>query len=204
MLRTARIIRGAGVAIAALVTLSACSTATDWLQGRSAANTQQPVVLGAPEAEVYLQELADLAAGDPAKQAEIFADANAAATLTPGPTTELRLALVLATPGHPESDAERAQSMLREVLARPELLTGAEIDLARIYLNGIERLVVASAEARRLREASSRAARTEEQAIAQRLATVEAENRRLRQELQEAAEKLDAITSIERSIREQE
>ena len=60
------------------------------------------------------------------------------------------------------------------------------------------------AEARRLRASSSRAARTEEQAITQRLASVEAENRQLRRELQEAETKLEAITSIERSIREQD
>ena len=65
-------------------------------------------------------------------------------------------------------------------------------------------VVVARTEARRLRESSSRAARTEEQAINQRLANVEAENRRLRDELEKAEQKLEAITSIERSIREQE
>ena len=192
------------LAITATIALSACTTASDWLQGRGDPTSDEPVILGAPEADVYLKELADLSAGDPARQAEIFADADAAAMLTPGPSTELRLALVLATPGHPESDPERAQSMLREVLVQTPLLTSAEVALATIYLNNIERLIVANNEARRLRESSSRAARTQEQAVAQRLATVEAENRRLRDELAEAAQKLEAITTIERSIREQE
>ena len=192
------------LAITATIALSACTTASDWLQGRGDPKADEPVILGAPEADVYLKELADLSAGDPARQAEIFADADAAAMLTPGPSTELRLALVLATPGHPESDPERAQSMLREVLVQTPLLTSAEVALATIYLNNIERLIVANNEARRLRESSSRAARTQEQAVAQRLATVEAENRRLRDELAEAAQKLEAITTIERSIREQE
>jgi hypothetical protein len=39
--------------------------------------------------------------------------------------------------------------------------------------------------------------------VEQRLARVEAENRELRQSLAEAEQKLEAITSIERSIREQ-
>ena len=124
--------------------------------------------------------------------------------MTPGPNTQLRLALVLATPGHAESNPERAQSMLREVLTQTLLLTPAEIALATIHLNNVERMIVANAEARRLRTSSSRAARTEEQAIGQRLATVEAENRQLRRELEEAEDKLEAITTIERSIREQE
>ena len=40
---------------------------------------------------------------------------------------------------------------------------------------------------------------TEEQAINQRIATVESENRRLRRELVEAEDKLQAISNIERS-----
>ena len=51
---------------------------------------------------------------------------------------------------------------------------------------------------------TSRAAQTREDAVNQRIATVEDENRRLKRELQDAQDKLDAITSIERSIREQE
>jgi hypothetical protein len=94
--------------------------------------------------------------------------------------------------------------MLREVLTQDQLLTPAELSLAKIHLNNVERLIVANNEARRLRESSSRAARTEEQALSQRLSSVEAENRRLRGELEEAEQKLEAITTIERSIREQE
>ena len=193
--------------LVAVSMLSGCATASkagDWLKGRRTANADDPVILGAPDANVYLQELQDLAAGDPAMQAEIYADAAAAAQLTPGPNTNLRLALVLATPGHPETDPVQAESMLREVLVQTELLTSAEIALATIHLNSVERLIVTTAEARRLRESTSRAARTEEQAISQRLASVEAENRQLQRELEDAEQKLEAITSIERSIREQE
>ncbi len=185
-------------------TIVGCTQATDWLKGRRTAKADDAIILGAPEAEVYLKELHDLAVGDPATQAEIFADSDAAATLTPGPNTLLRLALVLATPGHPESNPEKAQSLLRELLAQTALLTPAEISLATIHLNNVERFIVANAEARHLRTSSSRAARTEEQAISQRLSSVEAENRQLRRDLEEAEDKLDAITSIERSIREQE
>ena len=146
----------------------------------------------------------DLAAGDPATQAEIYADAHSGATLTPGPQTNLRYALVLATPGHSEADPELAQSMLREILTQIELMTQAEIALATIHLASVERLIVLNSETRRLRASTSRAAQTQQAAAAQRLADVEAENRRLRRELDDAQEKLDAITSIERSIREQE
>ena len=94
--------------------------------------------------------------------------------------------------------------MLREILTQTPLMTQAEVALATIHLKAVEERMVLESEARRLRANSSRAQRTQEQAINQRLATVEAENRRLREELSDAEQKLEAITSIERSIREQE
>jgi hypothetical protein len=184
--------------------LSSCGQTTDWIKGRVSSASTDPEILGAPEIEVYIAELGRIASGDPAAQAEIFADAAAAAQLTPSPSTNLRLGLVLSIPGHPESDPEQAQSVLREVLAQTILLTPAEISLAVIHLNNVERQIVANSEARRLRASSSRTAQTQQQAASQRLATVEAENRQLRSDLEEAEQKLEAITSIERSIREQE
>ena len=194
------------LAMTALVAalLSACGGTTDWIKGRVTSSSEDVDLVGAPEIDAYISELSRIASGDPAAQAEIFADATAAAQLTPSPSTNLRLGLVLSIPGHPESNPEQAQSILREVLAQTILLTPAEISLAVIHLNNVERQIVANSEARRLRASSSRAAQTQEQAASQRLATVEAENRQLRRDLDEAEEKLEAITSIERSIREQE
>ena len=194
----------AAILVAAL--LSGCAQTRDWLDDfrnpdSSPAGTE---ILGAPEADAYLADLAAIASGDPARQAEIFEDSRAAAQLTPNPSTNLRYALVLAAPGHPESDSAQAQSMLREILAQTPLMTQAEVALATIHLKAVEERMVLESEARRLRANSSRAQRTQEQAINQRLATVEAENRRLREELSDAEQKLEAITSIERSIREQE
>lgn len=188
------------------VVLTGCSQTKGWLnsvRGGSPTSDEQ-VILGAPSADDYLKELRDLSSGDPALQAEIFADSRAAAQLTPNPSTTLRYALVLATPGHPETDPQQAQNLLRESLTQTELMTQAEISLATIFLKSTEELMVLSSEARRLRASTDRTQRTEEAAINQRLATVEADNRRLRHELEDAEDKLDAITSIERSIRQQD
>ncbi|MGB5628601.1 MAG: hypothetical protein WBM57_04485 [Woeseiaceae bacterium] len=93
---------------------------------------------------------------------------------------------------------------MNAALEQTELMTSAEIALATIALNSVNNAIVATSQAALLQESTSRAARSEEQAISQRLATAEAENERLRRELEEAEQKLDAITSIERSIREQD
>jgi hypothetical protein len=189
---------------AALV--SGCAQTKSFFSGmsRSDTSTGDAGILGAPEIDYYLDELSLLSSGDPAAQAEIYADAQSGSRLTPGPQTNLRYALVLGTPGHPESDAAQAASMLREVLAAPELLTETEIALASIALRSAEHLAVVEAEVQRLRASVSRANQARDTATSQRLATLEAENARLAQQLRDAEEKLEAITTIERSIREQD
>ena len=189
-----------GVLFAAL--LGGCETTRNWLQGKPA-EAPDNVILGAPETNAYIDELFKLTSGDPATQAEIFADAQAAAQLTPDPSTKLRYALVLATPGHAGSNEQEAQSLFRELLSRTELMTSGEIALANIHLREVEARLVLGAETRRLRSENLRNASSEEAAVAQRIASIEAENRQLRRSLQEAEDKLEAITSIELSIREQ-
>ena len=202
MRKQLRTIRARPIALATLLIamLAGCADTQAWLSkhfGGSSSKASRLYV--APETDDYLDELYRLADGDPATQAEIFADAAAAADLMPGPSTNLRFALVLATPMHAEADPERAQSLLRELLAQTPLLTPAEVSLATIHLKAVEERIVLTAEARQLR-----ASETEEAAVNRRLDTVEAENRRLRDDLKDAEDKLEAITSIERSIREQE
>ena len=190
-----------------IVTLLGGCTQTKSLvssMGRPSTPSDDAVILGAPDAEHYLSELYELSSGDSKLQAEIFADARSGATLTPGPQTKLRYALALATPGHPGFNPELAQSVLRDVLTQQAILTPAETTLATIHLNSMQQLNALSSDARRAIASSSLAATTEEAAILQRLATAESENQRLRSELADAEEKLDAITSIERSIREQD
>ena len=198
--KTKRII---AAAIVAIMFLSGCEATTNWLKGRRTADPSEDVLLVSEDASSYLTELQQLASGDPATQAEIYADAESTATLTPSTSTRLRYALVMATPGHAGTNASEAQSILRELLSRPEMMTVSETALATIFLNNIETQIVLDAEARRLRAANSRAASTEEAAVAQRMARIEAENRQLREALTDAESKLEAITSIERSIREQ-
>lgn len=186
--------------------LSACAQTKHVMasMGRSSEPTDDAVVLGAPDAEQYLIELQQFSNGNPRTQQETFEDAQAEATLTPGPQTNLRYAMILATPGHAGFNPEIAQNLLRDVLTQSSILTPAEISLATIHLKSVERQIALSSEARRAIASSSRAATSEEAANRQRVAAMEAENQRLRNELADAEEKLDAITSIERSIREQD
>jgi len=187
-----------------VTTVSGCAQTKSWWSGLKEPASTDQIILGAPAADVYLNELYRLSTGDPATQAEIYADAKSASTLTPGPSANLRFALVLATPSHAGTDPQLAQRLLRQLLAQTELLTQVEISLATVYLRTADELIILGSESRRLRASSPRAVQIEDPATSKRLVTVEAENRRLRRDLKEAQEKLDAITSIERSIRDQE
>jgi hypothetical protein len=189
--------------VAAALILSGCEATSNWLKGRKTAEASDIVGIDGERASPYLVELEQLSSGDLATQAEIVADAESAATLTPGTSTRLRYALVMASPGHAGTDPAAAQGILRDLLTQPELMTATEVALARIFLNNIETQIVLNTEARRLRAENTRAATTEEAAVAQRMARIEAENRQLREQLSDAESKLEAITSIERSMREQ-
>jgi hypothetical protein len=198
--------RSTAIMIAVLCVTAGCESTSSWLNGFT--NKQDEVIiLGAPGAGSYLSDMYELAGSDRATQAEILADVEAAATLAPGTMTNLRLALVLATPGHPGTNAVKAQGMLRELLAQPDLMTPGEIALATIHLQEVEQRLMLDAETQRLRAENTRSATTEEAAadaaIARRMANLEAENRRLRQSLTDAESKLDALSAIERSLREQ-
>ena len=184
--------------------LAGCAQFDDWLRGREADPAGEDAVMLTPEGQTYVDELRDLATGDPYTQVEIHADAESAATLTPSPGTRLRYALVMATPGHAAHDPEAAASLLRDLLAQTQMMTPNEVALATVFLRNVDEQLVLAAEVRRLRSANATAMSAEDRARIRRIADVEAENERLRRELADVEQKLEAITSIERSVRAQD
>jgi hypothetical protein len=150
----------------------------------------------------YLQLLQRLVQGRPAEQAEIVASAQREYDTAPTPSRELKLALILGTPGHPASDLTKAQALLRELMANPEMLLPGERALTFLELSQIDDHLTLDAENRRLQ---SEAVRADQQRVASanhRLQAEMDENVRLRRELEEARAKLDAIANIERSLNE--
>jgi hypothetical protein len=164
-----------------------------------------PAVINAGDSiGLYLQNLRSLIEGDAVVQADVFRNLAAAADASPTTTNRLMLALALATPTHPASDAERAQRLLSELLAASDALLPEEHVLALIHLKDVEQRLILDAEAARLQEAMAAATAQRNDRNAQQLQAALAENRQLRAELDEVRAKLDAITDIEQSIRERE
>lgn len=150
----------------------------------------------------YLELLQKLVTGPPAQQAEILASAQHEYDTAPTPSHQLKLALVLGTPGHPATDLPRAQGLLRELMANPEVLLPAERALAFLQLSQIDDHLTLEAENRRLQTEAVRADREHIANANHRLQAELDENARLRKELDEARAKLAAIANIERSLNE--
>ena len=150
----------------------------------------------------YLLLLQRLVQGTASEQAEIVARAQNEYGSAPTPSRELRLALILSTPGHPATDQPRAQRLLRELMAHPESLLPVERALAFLQLSQIDDHLTLVAENRRLQTDALREDQARIAAANRRLQAEVDENTRLRKELDEARAKLDAIANIERSLNE--
>jgi len=149
-----------------------------------------------------IQTLQRLTQGSPAEQAEILASARQGYERAPLGAAQLRYALVLATPGHPARDADRARTLLRELAAQPEALQPVERALTLVELGQLERELGLKADNVRLQAEAQRSERERNTLTARRLQAEIEENARLRRQLEESQAKLDAIANIERNISE--
>jgi hypothetical protein len=191
---------GALMGMAAL-TLAACAS----LNGPHAPPPPPVVNPAAASSTVLgddLQLLQRLVQGPPAEQAEIVSSAQREYDSAPTPSRGLKLALILGTPGHPATDLTKAQGLLRELMANPEMLLPGERALAFLELSQIDDHLTLEAENRRLQADAIRADKERMASANHRLQTEMDENTRLRKELDEARAKLDAIANIERSLNE--
>jgi hypothetical protein len=167
-----------------------------------AAQLSQPASTSSLVLSDYLLLLQRLVQGSASEQAEIVARAQNEYDSAPTPSRELRLALILATPGHPATDQPRAQRLLRELMAHPETLLPAERALTFLELSQIDDHLTLVAENRRLQTDAVREDQARMATATRRLQAEIDENARLRRELDEARAKLDAIANIERSLNE--
>jgi hypothetical protein len=142
--------------------------------------------------------------GDALTQAETFRGAQDSVNFAPTTTNRLKYALALAIPGHQGSDAVEAQRRLSALLAASNALLPEERVLATIQLRDTEQRVVLAVTSAELRAELAAARETENTESSLRIQSLIDDNRRLQAELDDALAKLDAITTIEQSLRELE
>ncbi len=197
-----RITLFAFTAAAVMLLATACTIETPTREHPESAPVVDRAAASAAVLNDYMQLLQKLIQGAPAEQAEILATAQKDYETAPTPSRELRFALLLATPGHPATDQPRAQRLLRELMANPEMLLTGERALAFVELQQIDDILTVKTENSRLQNDAARADRDKLTAANRRLQSETDENARLRKELEEARAKLDAIANIERSLNE--
>lgn len=193
----------AALATGALAALAACGT-LDGQMAKPARDRPEPstgrAAADAEAARDYLATLKALLGAAPAAQAEMVQSARLAAESSPTTSNRLRLALLLALPGHPGADPVAARRQLSELLARPELLLPAERALGSVLLASVDERLVLTAEAHRVDQEAANRDRDRSASIQRRLLAEQEENARLRRSLEDAQKKLDAVTQVERSI----
>jgi hypothetical protein len=148
-----------------------------------------------------LQSLQRLVNGSPAQQAEIIATARQGYERAPGGSAQLRYALVLATPGHPTRDPERARQLLRALAAKPEMLAPVERAYTLVQLAVLDRELGLAGDNQRLQAGVVRAEQ-ELAGSARRLQVETDESARLRKLLDDAQAKLTAIAALEKNLSE--
>jgi hypothetical protein len=193
-----------GARVAALllgVSLAGCVvTPADRNGGKDTVPVVDRAATSATLLAAHVEVLGRLVQSPPAEQAEILAVAQRDYTLAPTPSHELRYALELAAPGHAGTNLPQAERLLRELMATPETLVSAERAFAYLELQKVDAQLTLAAENRTLQDSAARAERERLNASNRHLQTEIDENVKLRKDLEDARAKLDAITTIERSL----
>lgn len=197
------------IVIAVALALAACSATgarrgADGNNAPSVADLSAGDSLGARELTVYLDLMRGLIEGDSLMQAETFRAVSEAADFAPTTTNRLKFALALAVPGHTGSNAALAERRLSALLSNAYALLPEERVLATIHLRDVEQRLILDAAAEQLRREAADALEQQNTESAERLEAALEENRRLRLELDDATQKLQALSTIEQSIRERE
>ena len=179
--------------------LSACTMGSRALPSATpepAAMTER--ALSPNSLQQHFDALERLLDATPAQQLEMLSLAQRDADNSRLAGARLRLALLLATPGHAGFNLVAAAQILNDILTVPATLPPLERTLARVEAARIREGETRQIEARQLRDDLERVERERINPLARRLQTETEETTKLRKALDEARAKLDAISNIER------
>jgi len=191
-------------ALAALpLLLGACASVSPPPPAAAPVATAPAAAPRTADLESYLDTLAGMAPGDPARQQATLGAALAATQQDPSAANRLRYALALGSAGHALSNPIEAKRLVAELLAGDHGLQPREVDLAGALLREFDARVALYAELARQREDVERRLHAADAAASQRADALAAENARLRRALTAAERKLEAVAEMERSLLEQ-
>ncbi|MEM9172963.1 MAG: hypothetical protein AAGA84_09685 [Pseudomonadota bacterium] len=187
--------------LAAAASVAGCETVSNVFDRRQNA-TNQELSVEPTLISVYLDDVDTLLNGDAGAKASAWRDVQLDFQQTPTTRNVLRYALAMATPGHSGTDLAAADALLTDLLLTPELLLAEEKLLANVHLGLMRDRITVESTARQARSSQTRNAARELSQTRSQLTIVRQDNERLRTALTEAEDKLRALATIERSIRE--
>jgi hypothetical protein len=189
--------------LAAVATLlGSCAGLNTPAPDAAAATTLPAATPQAPDLTRYLDTLAEMAPGDPARQQATLDAARVAVSEDYTASNRLRFALALGCAGHADSDPIEAKRLMTELLASDHGLQPVEVELATAFLREFDARVALFAELGRQRKESERQVHDANSADS-RAESLAMENARLRRALAAAERKLAAVAEMERSLLEQ-
>jgi len=190
------------VLVCSAALLSACAGLTGTRGGPDAAAASPPAA-PPPVLAPYLDTLAKMGPGDPARQETELAATLEAAQQTRSSADTLRYALALGSAGHANSNPVEAKRLITELLASPNTLDPTETTFANAYLREFDARVALYAELARQREESEQKLKSLDASAERRSDALAAENKQLKRALAEAERKLEAVAEMERTLLEQ-
>jgi hypothetical protein len=197
-----RLLRSAPLAVLGFL-LGACTGFNAQSPAVTPASVAQPTPQRALDMARYLDTLAAMAPGDPARQQATLEAARAAASQDPTAQNRLRYALALGCAGHAGSDPVEADAQLTELLAGDHGLQPLEVALASAFLREFDARVALFAELGRQRAESEQHLQTANNSAELRTEALVAENNKLRRALATAERKLEAVAEMEQSLLDQ-
>jgi hypothetical protein len=189
------------VLVCSAALLSACAGLTGTRGGPDAAAA--PPAAPPPVLAPYLDTLARMAPGDPARQEAELAATLEVAQQTRSSADTLKYALALGSAGHPSSNPVEAKRLITELLASPNTLDPTETTFANAYLREFDARVALYAELARQREETEQKLKSLDASAERRSDALAAENKQLKRALAEAERKLEAVAEMERTLLEQ-
>jgi hypothetical protein len=198
-MRTLRAIALAGLTLL----VGACAGLNAQSPGITPATAAPKTTSSVADLTRYIDTLAAMAPGDPARQQATLEAARAAASQEPSAANRLRYALALGCAGHAGSDPIEADALMTALLAGDQGLQPVEVELATIFLREFDARVALFAELGRQRADSDQRLQSVNNAAEARAEALATENAKLRRALAAAERKLEAVAEMERSLLEQ-
>ena len=180
--------------------LSGCTSMSNMFGGKEKDPVVTQTVPEVAEDSSFVELMGGLAGADEAGRSALYEKYAERYIDDPSLANRLHFAMVVSTPGHHASDPIEARRILTDLLSKPRSLTDSERHIATVYLKDLEERLSLQSEIKQLTQKLAEAKPDPDNNNDAQLRAVLAENQRLQSALDEANAKLEALTTIERSI----